>query len=60
MLWPTRQLHFGHHEMRLRRSKPEVSEEDRKWQSVRAQLEQITQEYKDAQEKARSSQKQLK
>ena len=44
----------------LRRSKPEVSEEDRKREAVRARLEQITQECKDAQQQARDVQKQLK
>ena len=46
--------------MRRRRAKPEVSEEDRQRDAVRAQLEQITQEYKVAQEQARSAAQQLK
>ena len=44
----------------LCRAKPEVSEEDRKREAVRAQLEQVTQEYKAAQEQARSATQQLK
>ena len=44
----------------LCRSKPEVPEEDQKREAVRAQLEQITQEYKDAQQQARDVQKQLR
>lgn len=41
-------------------SKPEVSDEDKKRQAVRAQLEKIQQEYQDAQQQARSAQQQLK
>ena len=41
-------------------SKPEVSEEDKKREAVRAQLEKIQQEYQDAQQRARSAQQQLK
>lgn len=41
-------------------AKPEVSEEDRKREAVRAQLEEITQEYKAVQEQARSAAQQLK
>jgi hypothetical protein len=41
-------------------SKPEVSEEDKKREAVRAQLEKIQQEYQDAQQQARSAQQQLK
>ena len=44
----------------LCRAKPEASEEDRKREAVRAQLEEITQEYKAAQEQARSAAQQLK
>ena len=46
--------------MRRCRAKPEVSEEDRQREAVRAQLEQITQEYKAAQQQARSAAQQLK
>ena len=52
-------MHGGRH-WQLRRAKPEVSEEDKKREAVRAQLEQITQEYKAAQEQARSAAQQLK
>ena len=44
----------------LCRAKPEVSEEDKKREAVRAQLEQVTQEYRAAQEQARSAAQQLK
>jgi len=37
-----------------------MSEEDKKREVVRAQLEKITQEYKDAQDQARSAAQQLK